>query len=64
MNKVEDEAIINEICDYATRRKVKELLQEYLRRLIVDQPADPLTYLIQTIRESPYIPGFSDEEGE
>ena len=42
MNKVDDEVIINDICDYAKKHKVKELLQEYLRRIIVDQPEDPV----------------------
>lgn len=42
MNKVDDEVIINDICDYAKKQKVKELLQEYLRRIIVDQPEDPV----------------------
>ena len=41
MNKVDDEVIINDICDYAKKHKVKELLQD-LRRIIVDQPEDPV----------------------
>jgi len=53
MNKVDDENIINDICDYAKTHRVKEILQEYLRRIIVEQPEDPLTFLIQTIRDSP-----------
>ena len=46
MNKVDDEVIINDICDYAKKHKVKELLQEYLRRIIVDQPEDPVPFLL------------------
>lgn len=53
MNKVDDENIINDICDYAKLHRVKDVLQEYLRRVIVEQPEDPITFLIQTIRDSP-----------
>ena len=51
MNKVDDEVIINDICDYAKKHKVKELLQEYLRRIIVDQPEDPVPFVTTKARQ-------------
>ena len=53
MNKVDDEVIINDICDYAKKHKVKELLQEYLRRIIVDQPEDPVPYSPDLLLQKP-----------
>lgn len=52
----DDEIIINDICDYAKEKKVKELLQEYLKRIIVQKPQDPLAFLLETIKEKPFTP--------
>lgn len=52
----DDEEIINQICDYAQEKQIKELLQEYLKRVILTKPEDPLKFLIQTIRENPHVP--------
>lgn len=52
----EEDIIIDEICDYAEKNNIKELLQEYLKRIIVDKPNDPLRYLLTTIKENPYVP--------
>lgn len=57
MQNGDDEEIIEKICDYAREYQVKELLQEYLKRVIVDKPADPVAYLIQSIQENPAVVG-------
>ena len=61
MQNADDEEIINKICDYAREYQVKELLQEYLKRVIVDKPDDPIAYLIKTIQENPVIVGPAAE---
>lgn len=57
MQNGDDEEIIEKICDYAREYQVKELLQEYLKRVIVDKPDDPVAYLIQSIQENPAVVG-------
>lgn len=56
MNKEADEAILNGIVAYADQKDVKGLLKEYMRRLIIDQPDDPIKFLISSITENPYVP--------
>lgn len=34
---------------------MKAMLQEYMRRLILEQPVDPLNFLIDSIKEKPFI---------
>lgn len=53
MQNGDDVEIIDKICDYATEYQIKALLQEYLKRVVVDKPADPVAYLIQSIQENP-----------
>lgn len=52
----ENQEIIESICSYAEQYKIKEILQEYLKRLVVEKPADPLNFLIKTIQENPHEP--------
>ena len=52
----DDEIIIDGICEYAKEKMVKELLQEYLKRIIVQKPADPLAFLLENIRDKPFNP--------
>jgi hypothetical protein len=54
LDNKDEEAIISEICDYATKFEIKELLEDYMRRLIVEQPKDPLKFLVKEITENPY----------
>ena len=48
--------VIEEICGYVEEYDIKNMLQEYLKRLIVEKPQEPLKFLIRTITEDPYIP--------
>ena len=60
-----DEAkIIDEICDYAERHQVKEMLEEYMRRLILEQPKEPLKFLMQEITERPFVAGVKSVAGD
>jgi hypothetical protein len=34
---------------------MKAMLQEYMRRLILEQPVDPLNFLINSIKAKPFI---------
>ena len=47
----DDEEIINSICDYAQEKQVKELLQEYLKRIVLKKPSNPVEFLIDTIKK-------------
>ena len=49
-----DEVIAN-ICSYAERHSIKEMLQEYMKRVILHKPADVKAFLIETIERDPYI---------
>lgn len=49
----EDQQIIDNICDYAKEKQIKELLQEYLKRIITSKPSDPLQFLVNEIKENP-----------
>jgi len=55
LERPDDAAIIDEICDYATKHEIKEMLEEYMRRLIVEQPKEPLKFLVKEISENPYV---------
>ena len=56
MNKDADEAILNGIVNYADQKDIKGLLKEYMRRLIVEQPDDPIKFLISSITANPHVP--------
>ena len=56
-------SVVDEICKYAEEKEIHALLKEYMRRLIVEQPQDPLKYLITSIEEKPYLIKKSDGEG-
>jgi len=59
----EEDKIISEICNYAERHETKQMLQEYMRRLILEKPSEPLKFLIAQITENPYVPAAKDTEG-
>eukprot|EP00981_Chlorochromonas_danica_P000872 scaffold211_cov168-Ochromonas_danica.AAC.13 len=54
MVQTENEEIINGICDYAQQHHIKALLQEYLRRVVLNKPSDPVQFLLKTISENPF----------
>lgn len=48
------EEIINDICSYAEKHEIKDMLQTYLKRVIINRPQDPYQFLIDTITTDPY----------
>ena len=50
------EEVIENICSYAERHAIKELLQEYMKRVVLHKPTDVRAFLIETIEREPYIP--------
>jgi len=54
MDKEGDQAIVNNIVAYAEQKNIHGMLKEYMRRLIVNQPDDPLKFLIASITENPF----------
>jgi hypothetical protein len=51
----EDDEIIGEICDYAEQYQIKAMLQEYLRRIVLAKPDQPIHFLKETIKENPFV---------
>jgi hypothetical protein len=49
-----NEEIINNICNYAEEHHIKELLGEYLKRIVLEKPKDPVKFLLKSIQENPY----------
>ena len=60
----QQEAIIDGICDYVDKYEIKEMLKEYLKRVVLEKPADPLAFLIQTIKEKPYVAAVFNQPAE
>ena len=52
--ETENEDIITSICAYAETYQIKELLKEYLKRVVLAKPKDPVQFLIDTIKKDPY----------
>lgn len=51
-----NQQIIDEICNYCEEHQIKELLGEYLRRVVINKPKDPVNFLIRSIQEQPHDP--------
>ncbi len=49
----DNQQIIDEICKYAEEQQIKTLLQEYLKRVVLAKPNDPIQFLIKSIEENP-----------
>lgn len=41
---------------FAEQARVKMLLQEYMRRVVLRKPQDPIAYLINDISKNPFVP--------
>lgn len=54
MINTDEEVIISGICDYAEKFQTRKMLEEYMRRLIVEQPKEPLKFLIKEITTNPF----------
>jgi len=51
----EDEVTSN-ICSYAEKYQIKELLQEYMKRIILERPKEPVKFMLKQVTDNPYIP--------
>jgi HEPN domain-containing protein len=47
--------IIENICTYAESHDIKGLLNEYMKRIILNKPDDVVAFLIETIEKHPYV---------
>lgn len=63
MRSGDDEEIISNICTYSNEHEIKEIMKEYLKRLILAKPDDPVAFLIESIESDPFVhtPGTSSE---
>lgn len=57
-----NQEIINEICDYCEEYQIKALLGEYLKRIVLEKPKDPIKFLLKSIQENPYEPSQANPE--
>ena len=48
--------IIDNICKYAEEKQLKKVFHEYLKRLILEKPSDPIQFLIESIETNPFEP--------
>jgi len=64
MINTDEEAIIGDICTYAEKYETRKMLEDYMRRLIVEQPKEPLKFLIKEITNNPYPVPVQDAAGE
>ena len=55
MENPQHSMIVNDICSYVDEYDIKDLLKEYLKRVVLAKPKDPLRFLIDSIQENPYI---------
>ncbi len=55
---------MEEMSIYAVKVQVKELLAEYLRRVLLEKPTDPVQFLIQQIKERPFLPQPPEEASD
>jgi hypothetical protein len=57
--------LMEEMSIYALKMSTKEMMQHYLKRILLEKPADPLAFLIQEIKSSPYeVPPVPEDEDE
>ena len=54
MNAETNAEIIGEICEYSLKYEIKEMLGEYLKRLVMNKPDEPLKFLLRQIQENPF----------
>ena len=58
-----EEEIIDGIATYTEKMETRKMLEEYMRRLIVEQPKEPLKFLIKEITTNPYpVPNVGANE--
>ncbi|KDO25468.1 hypothetical protein SPRG_09411 [Saprolegnia parasitica CBS 223.65] len=56
-----NEELLDEMTSYSLGNYVKDMMAILLERLIVDQPNDPLNYLINLVQNDPAIIALDDE---
>lgn len=53
--------LMEEMSIYAVKMGVKEMMEEYLRRVLLEKPKDPLEFLVKEIKENPFKPAPEPE---
>ena len=56
----DSEEIIDSICSYAERHAIKALLREYMKRVVLQRPADVKAFLIESIEREPFTPKVAE----
>lgn len=55
MDTKHKEEIIDDICNYAENHHIKEMLHEYLKRVILNKPENVYDFLVSTIEKDPFV---------
>ncbi|CAM9181286.1 unnamed protein product [Chrysoparadoxa australica] len=50
-----NEVLMEDMALYAERVDLEGMMQEYLRRVLLDMPDDPIDFLIREINDKPYL---------
>eukprot|EP00640_Fibrocapsa_japonica_P006680 CAMPEP_0113941356 /NCGR_PEP_ID=MMETSP1339-20121228/7289_1 /TAXON_ID=94617 /ORGANISM="Fibrocapsa japonica" /LENGTH=171 /DNA_ID=CAMNT_0000945475 /DNA_START=125 /DNA_END=640 /DNA_ORIENTATION=+ /assembly_acc=CAM_ASM_000762 len=51
-----NEILMEEMALYAEKYSIQALMQEYMQRLVLSKPSDPVKFLIEEISKRPYVP--------
>jgi len=52
---IEDEMIFEEVSDYYKEHHIREMFKDYLKKLMLHKPDDPIAFLMKQIKTEPYI---------
>ena len=62
MDTSNNQKVIDDICTYCEEKKIKDVMKEYMKRIVLEKPDDPVKFLIKSIQENPFpIPSPTDE---
>eukprot|EP01041_Mallomonas_annulata_P002798 gene2798-5508_t len=56
VSELDDEKILNEITEYCKEYQIRDMFKEYLKRLMVAQPTDPIAFLQKQVKTDPFVP--------
>jgi len=54
--------LMEEMSIFAVKTQVKELLEEYLKRVLVEKPEDPIDFLLDQIKTNQFTPPLPEED--
>eukprot|EP00953_Heterococcus_sp_UTEX-ZZ885_P020740 11605-Heterococcus_DN1.PRE.2 len=55
--------LMEEMAMYAEKLDVDAMFQEYLKRVLLEKPQDPIAFLIAQIKQNPFTPAAASASG-